>query len=196
MRVMPLLTNPVIPAGRLSGAEQPRIVIDDELTLRPWDKSDAAAVVAVYQDAEIQRWHARTIAGEQEASELIAGWRRGWANETGASWAVVDHDDAVLGRMAIGSINLHEAVAGMGYWTAPAVRGRGIAPRALRAISRWAIENTGFHRLQLEHSTQNEASCKVAQKAGFRPEGTRISAALHRDGWHDMHVHGLISELP
>lgn len=192
MSAMPLLTKPVIPVGRLSGAEQPRIVADDELTLGPWVDSDAAAVAAIYQDGETQRWHARTLTGEAEARELISGWRRGWAEETGASWAVVGRDDGLLGRIAVGSIDLHEAVAGVGYWTAPMMRGRGIAPRALQAVSRWAIEAIGFHRLELEHSTQNGASCKVASKAGFRPEGTRISAALHQDGWHNMHVHGLV----
>ena len=98
-----------------------------------------------------------------------------------------------MGRVALGSMNLHEAVAGVGYWTAPAARGRGVASRAVRAATRWAIEVAGFHRLELEHSTQNPASCRVALNADFRPEGIRVSAALHEDGWHDMHLHALIA---
>lgn len=190
---MPLLTDPLIPAGRLAKSEQPLLVVDDELTLRPWTPRDAAAVAAVYQDSETQRWHARTLTGEQEATELIASWRRIWAEETGASWAVAAGQDIVIGRIAFGSIDLHEGVAGVGYWTAREARGRGVAPRALRAAANWAIEVIGLHRLELEHSTQNDASCRVALKAGFGSEGTRVSAALHQDGWHDMHVHALIA---
>lgn len=190
---MPLLTEPLIPAGRLARSEQPLITVDDELTLRPWTFRDAAAVAAVYQDDETQRWHARTLTGEQEAGELMATWRRAWAEETGASWAVTAGQDIVIGRIPLGSIDLHEGVAGVGYWTAREARGRGVAPRALQTAARWAIDVIGLHRLQLEHSTQNYPSCRVALKAGFGSEGTRVSAALHQDGWHDMHVHALIA---
>jgi RimJ/RimL family protein N-acetyltransferase len=37
-----------------------------------------------------------------------------------------------------------------------------------------------------------QASCRAAEKAGYPAEGTRRSAALHPDGWHDMHVHALV----
>jgi RimJ/RimL family protein N-acetyltransferase len=61
------------------------------------------------------------------------------------------------------------------------------------ALCRWAFEKAGFHRIELEHSTANDASCRVAVKAGFHEEGIRRSAALHADGWHDMHVHALLA---
>ncbi len=37
------------------------------------------------------------------------------------------------------------------------------------------------------------SSVRVAVKAGFRPEGIRRGAAMHADGWHDMHVHSLLA---
>jgi RimJ/RimL family protein N-acetyltransferase len=60
------------------------------------------------------------------------------------------------------------------------------------AATRWAFD-VGFRRLQLEHSTQNPASCRVAEKAGFAAEGTRFGAALHADGHHDMHTHARLA---
>jgi RimJ/RimL family protein N-acetyltransferase len=47
----------------------------------------------------------------------------------------------------------------------------------------------GFYRLELDHSTRNEASCGVAAQCGYLLEGTKRSAALHDDGRHDMHLH-------
>ena len=32
----------------------------------------------------------------------------------------------------------------------------------------------------------------MAAKAGFALEGTKRSALLHADGWHDMHLHARI----
>jgi len=34
----------------------------------------------------------------------------------------------------------------------------------------------------------------VATKAGFRAEGTRRGAALHVDGFHDMHAHARLRD--
>ena len=69
---------------------------------------------------------------------------------------------------------------------------RGAASDATRAVSGWAFESIGLHRLELLHSVQNVPSCGVAGRAGFVLEGTRRSS-LHADGWHDMHLHALIN---
>jgi RimJ/RimL family protein N-acetyltransferase len=74
----------------------------------------------------------------------------------------------------------------------PAARGGGIAVRAVREASRWALDGLDLHRLSLGHSVANTASRRVADKAGFRLEATLRSALLHSDGWHDMHLHARI----
>jgi RimJ/RimL family protein N-acetyltransferase len=89
----------------------------------------------------------------------------------------------------IADYGLGGRLAGIGYWVVPAAQGRGIAPRALVPVSDWAINELGLHRLELEHSTRNQASCRVAEKAGYSLESTKRSQALHQDGWHDMHLH-------
>jgi RimJ/RimL family protein N-acetyltransferase len=78
------------------------------------------------------------------------------------------------------------------YSTAPAFRGRGVAPSALEALTSWAF-SAGFHRLYLRHSVANPASCRVAVKSGFAAEGTERGAELHTDGWHDLHLHARIA---
>ncbi len=67
-----------------------------------------------------------------------------------------------------------------------------MASRALTTLSVWALGETRFHRLYLDHSTRNKASCRVAVKAGFLLEGTKRSDAIHSDGRHDMHLHARI----
>lgn len=99
----------------------------------------------------------------------------------------------MLGRIAIGSLALDEARAEVSCWVLPEVRGRGVATLARGAIADWAFDEVGFHRLELDHSTSNPASCRVAAKAGFVAEGTKRSRALHLDGWHEMHAHGLLA---
>lgn len=185
---MPRTTTPVILAGELAAADQPDLIVDDELRLRPWASTDAARLRVIYADPAIVRWHARTLETEAEAAELLRDWRQGWSCETGASWAIVSDPERILGRVAMKNLDLHDGVADVAYWVAAEARGAGIAARSVEVIAGWAFA-AGFHRLQLEHSTNNPASCRVAVKSGFVAERTRRSVALHADGWHDMHVH-------
>ncbi|WP_433020673.1 GNAT family N-acetyltransferase [Kribbella sp. CA-294648] len=64
--------------------------------------------------------------------------------------------------------------------------------RSVEAVYRWAFDEIGFHRLDIQHSVGNHASCKVAGQSGFALEGMLRQAIRHADGWHDWHVHGRI----
>jgi RimJ/RimL family protein N-acetyltransferase len=178
----------------LARTPQPTLRLPDGPELRPWADADAPAVRAAYADPDIQRWHVRGIDSLDEAHELIASWRHAWAQERRLEWAVADTGGELLGRLALKDLSLFDGVAEVAYWTVPAARGRGLAARATSAASRWAF-GVGFRRLELEHSTLNRASCRVAEKAGFTAEGTRYGAARHADGHHDMHTHARLAAV-
>ena len=179
--------------GTLAGLPQPTFPLAGGAVLRPWADADAPALRAAYADPDIQRWHVRAIDSLDEARELIRDWQLAWAQERRLEWAVADADGALLGRLALKDLSLFDGVAEVAYWTVPAARGRGVAPRAVVTASRWAF-GVGFWRLQLEHSMRNPASCRVAEKAGFALEGTRYRSAKHSDGHHDMHVHARLAD--
>ncbi|GAA2399262.1 acetyltransferase [Catellatospora methionotrophica] len=160
--------------------------------LRPWEDDDAPVFLAAYQDPAIRHWHTRQPSSADQVREWFAQYRQAWAEETAASWAVTRGGGEVLGRLATGSWNLDDGVAGCAYWVLPAARGAGVASRALNVLSAWAFGEAGFHRLHLDHSTRNEASCRAAVNAGFLLEGTKRSDAIHADGRHDMHLHGRV----
>ncbi|WP_304502134.1 GNAT family N-acetyltransferase [Brachybacterium sp. FME24] len=187
---MPSFVSPAIAPGSLSSTAQPVLSVGS-VQLRPWTGDDASAVVAAYQEPAIQRWHARSMTTE-EADEWITAAGAAWAAETGASWAI-DHDGALAGRMTL-TFHLADGFATAAYWIRAHARGRGIAPQALGMATDWVF-SVGMHRVELEHSTMNAASCRVASKVGFDAEGTRRESVLHADGWHDMHVHAKIHDV-
>ncbi|MEU6124307.1 GNAT family N-acetyltransferase [Streptomyces sp. NPDC047123] len=191
---MPFKISDVVASGALARRRQPTLPAPGGLVLRPWGAADAAAVYEAFQDPVIQRWHARVADSQSEVRGWIEGWRRAWDGERDAYWAIADAGtDAVVGRVALRAMALGDGQAEVAYWTMPSARGRGVAPRAVTALTAWAFEEVGLHRLELTHSTANEASCRVALKTGFAVEGTKRSALLHEDGWHDMHLHARIT---
>lgn len=186
------LIQPFLPRGTINRSEQPVLAMDPYV-LRPWVAADSQAVLAAYQDPAISHWHRRDMQQLQEAEELIKHWLGLWDKETGATWAVCNQQGSVVGRTAISRINLFEGDGEVGYWILPEARGNGIAGRAVSAVRDWAFYSAGLKRLQLTHAVQNEASCKVAEKAGFQLEGVKHSALRHGDGWHDMHLHAAVN---
>ncbi|MGA5899830.1 GNAT family N-acetyltransferase [Streptomyces venetus] len=190
---MPFLIAPVLTAGTLAGRPQPTLSTGDGLLIRPWRAEDAPAVYEVFQDPVMHQWHARTADSEAEAGGWIGDWHQAWEEEREAQWAVVDaRSDSLLGRVALREIRLDDGGAEVAYWTVPAARGRGVAARATTALARWALDEVGFHRLELLHAVRNEVSCRFATRTGFALEGTKRSAVLHADGWHDMHLHARV----
>jgi RimJ/RimL family protein N-acetyltransferase len=189
---MPYLVRPVVPPGRMRELEQPLLRTPGGLVLRPWEAGDARVVLEAFRDPEIQRWHLRAFGTLEEAGAWIAQWAGRWRAERDACWAVTDGAGTVLGRVAVREVRLADGVGECAYWVLPAARNRGVASAATTEMARWALDELGLHRLFLLHSTANPASCRVAAKAGFAPEGTLRGAMLHPDGWHDMHLHGRV----
>ncbi|WP_327046523.1 GNAT family N-acetyltransferase [Microbispora sp. NBC_01189] len=185
--------SPVVAPGAMRRLPQPSLPAGD-LLLRPWTPGDAGQVLDAFRDAEIQRWHRVAMTTHEEALAWVGRWAGAWEAETAAGWAVTDAvTGAVLGRVGLRDMDLPEGRAEVGYWVLPAARGRGVAVRAVSAAVRWGFEGLGLHRLELQHSTRNHASCRVAGKAGFAVEGVLRAALLHADGWHDMEVHALLN---
>jgi len=162
------------------------------LLLRAWEGSDAPAFLSAYQDGEIRRWHTRRPSSETQVREWFEAYRQDWKRERGGHWAITRDGVEVLGRIALRGLDFDDGIAGVAYWVLPAARGAGVASRGLRALTAWAQDEIGFHRLELDHSTRNHASCGVATKSGYLLEGTKRSAAVHDDGRHDMHLHACI----
>jgi RimJ/RimL family protein N-acetyltransferase len=152
---------------------------DDVVSLRPWTEHDVPEIAAACREEEIARWLDQVPQPytETDAREYVAVTRRGWRDGTLSAFAITDAETGEV----VGSIGLHwldpgQAVGEVGYWVKREARGRGMASRALRLASSWAIEECGLQRLQLRADEQNVASQRVAEKAGFTREGVLRSS--------------------
>jgi ribosomal-protein-alanine N-acetyltransferase len=194
---VPYLITSAIAERSLAQSDQPSVRVSDTVVLRPWQLTDADALILAFEDPAIQRWHTRRLDSVDEAHVLIAKWSAGWSTESECHWALITEDSqALLGRVALKQLDLLDGTAGFAYWMVPAARGRGLCAEAVVALSEWAFRDAGFRRVEIEHSTANPASCQVARKAGFTIEGVRRGAAQHTDGWHDMCMHGRLAVDP
>ena len=159
---------------------------DAVVELRPWTDEDVPAIAAACAEVEIARWMHLIPQPytEADARDFVAGARVQWAERSGATFAIVEAaTGSVAGSIGMRIVDREQAVVEVGYWAAEPARGRGLTTRALRLISRWLLETVGAERVQLRADIENEASIRVAEKAGFVREGVlRSSGANPRLG--------------
>ena len=73
------------------------------------------------------------------------------------------------------------------------------AARAESLAAHWALTDLGLHRLELGHALGHDASCTVAERCGFRYEGTLRGAmfeAGRHDAFRDIHLHARLATDP
>ncbi|WP_282087862.1 GNAT family N-acetyltransferase [Streptomyces tendae] len=172
------------------------------LRLGAWDAGsddDAHTWLRGCTDPEFQRWNTplklwTDLAG---ARESLRGRARDAADGRSASFRITDEESGTpLGHIGLNEISRQMKVARVGYWVLPEARGRGVATRALLLASRWAYAELGLHRLELGHAVGHDASCRVAERSGYRAEGTLREAmfeAGRHDAFRDVHLHARLA---
>jgi RimJ/RimL family protein N-acetyltransferase len=166
----------------------------DGVRLRPLALTDSEAVYHACQDAEIGRW--TTIPQpylREHATTFLADTVAAWEQGREPTFAMVDPATGeLLGCIGLRADGSGGHAAEIGYWTAPAARGRGLTTEAVRLVSRWALVELGFERISLLVYVGNAASARVAEKAGYQREGILRRHALQRGEPRDCIVHSLI----
>jgi RimJ/RimL family protein N-acetyltransferase len=71
-----------------------------------------------------------------------------------------------------------------------------VAPAAARTIAAWAFDSLGLARVVWRAHVGNEASRRVAEKAGLVFEGTERSGLDHRGTRRDAWVASLVATDP
>jgi RimJ/RimL family protein N-acetyltransferase len=168
---------------------EPVELVATGLLLRPWRDADATGVLHALREPAIVQWNPGP-AGIDLAGALA--WVRGrsdWSTGTQVSFAVTGRPGGEL----LGSVSLYRIAHGdasIGYWTCAGARGRGVASRAVVAVTDWAFGALGLHRIELCHAVPNTASCRVAARAGYPLEGTLRESYRYGDGRrYDEHLH-------
>jgi RimJ/RimL family protein N-acetyltransferase len=161
-----------------------------EIKLRALEERDIDPIAATSNDPETVRWTTIPHPYRREhAEEFVRGYsHRAWSRGTGAVFAIGDPvDDAYAGLMELRLDPARPALADVGFVVPPHARGRGFAPAALAAVCAWGFTALGVHRVGWWANAGNEASRRVAEKAGFTFEGTNRGYLDHRgervDAW-------------
>jgi RimJ/RimL family protein N-acetyltransferase len=168
---------------------------DGEILLRTWEQRDLPAVAAACQDPEIPRWtvvpHNYT---ERHARDFISSTAGDIAAGRELAMAIVDTGDRVLGALGMSNFDWSDMKSEIGYWMAPEARRRGVGARATRMLAEWALTTLGLERLELLAHPGNEASQRLAERAGFTREGVMRKYRRRHGVREDLVMYSLLAE--
>lgn len=171
---------------------------DADLVLRPSVESDAGAIRKLYSEPDVRRWMGWDAELPDEA-DALANIERAAQSWNEGSWAVFRIVDAATDRV-VGGANLHmleHQTAEVSYFLRASARGRGLATRAVRLVTRWAFDELGIERIELRVHPENDASRRVAERAGFTREGVERASRAWPDGRRfDSIVFSLLASDP
>lgn len=171
---------------------QPRISDPIGILLRPWEDQDEAFLIAACADPEIVRWLPIPNPYDLHAAHaFIRKGREDWRKGRGAAWVIIDQAQQPVG--SIGARGPYYGRVELGYWVAPAARGRGIAQAMLELLSDWYFTE-GVRRIEMVIPVGNLASIRVAERAGFEREGLLRSYRLLHGEPQDCLIYAKIRE--
>jgi RimJ/RimL family protein N-acetyltransferase len=145
--------------------------------LEPFSAAHLEAFAPVTADPDVRRYTRFPDPPEPAfPARWLARYEAGRADGTKEAFAIVDGDGAFLGVALAVEIDREAAQAELGYLTAPAARGRGVATEAVRQLTRWALEDQGLERVTLIIDSGNAGSRTVAERAGYVLDGVLRNA--------------------
>ncbi len=170
----------------------PVLRIGRAFELRPLRMGDASPVFALVDaDRErLRRWlpwvdgntkvtHTRAYIRARQARGLTFGlWHKG----------------ALGGVVGLHSFSPEHDSAAIGYWLASRVEGQGLMTRAVARLLDHAFQDLKLHRIELRAAVRNRPSRAIAERLGFRHEGTAKGALKLRGTFVDHAVYSMVAE--
>jgi ribosomal-protein-serine acetyltransferase len=82
----------------------------------------------------------------------------------------------------------------IGYWLAQGAEGGGTMTQAVSALVDHALREWRLNRVEIRADVENVRSRALAERLGFRQEGTLRQAIRLADGYHDDALYAMLAQ--
>jgi RimJ/RimL family protein N-acetyltransferase len=167
----------------------------DRLDLREYTADDLGLVTEVVAAGTPEALPPGFPTTPGELAEWFASGTHSTGRDTTVHMMMLDRASGrIVGSIGVFHADWEVRSAEIGYGVRGDERGKGFATEALAGVARWLLTRGGMQRAWLTANTDNVASVRVAEKAGFHREGTLRRAAKEDDGLHDQAVFSLLDD--
>ena len=172
---------------------------DGSILIRPFRIRDPAPVYEAIQEsvAHVSPWMPDLNSSLSRAD--VAAWietrPEAWATGIAYNFAIIDAEDGTfLGGCGLSHIHRTHRFANLFYWVRSSQTGRGVATAATRLLARFGFDELALIRIEIVVAVDNQASLRVAEKAGAMQEGILRNRVRLHGKVHDAVMFSLIPE--
>jgi 8-oxo-dGTP diphosphatase len=164
----------------------------ERLTLRPLVADDAEALHRLVNDWEVTRTlseipypYPRSL-----ADDWIGSTTAELADGAAYHLAITGHEGKLETLVGVVGLRLDRArrAGRLGYWVGRAFWGHGVATEAARRLTSWGFANLPLDLVTAEVTEDNDGSCTVLRRVGFREVGTGVRSSLTNRDEHRVTV--------
>jgi RimJ/RimL family protein N-acetyltransferase len=157
--------------------DPPTQLQSERLILKATREDDSARInAAVLQSwPELSRWMAwaRVQPTVQDSTFAARHMELKWQSRQEFDFCFNDPSGALVGKGGLHTLDWNARQGEIGYWLVTNCTGHGFATEATLRLCEFAWE-LGLQRLEILCDARNIRSCKVAERAAFTLESTRI----------------------
>jgi RimJ/RimL family protein N-acetyltransferase len=165
--------------------------------LRPYELSFASEIFEASLESrnEISPWMPWMHANYQlrDAEQWVAHCVEIWSSKDEYEFVIVDREDnTVVGSGGLTGIDRKDMFSNLGYWVRTSKTRLGAATQATLLLKDFGLNVIGLNRLEIVIAEGNEASRRVAEKAGAVYEGMLRRRIKVADKVYDAHMYAFV----
>jgi len=172
---------------------------DGTILIRPYRQEDIDSLYEAARESipEVCPWlpwcHPRY--SREDSSAWIRWCEKAWRTGSEYNFAIFDAKTGrFLGGCGLNQFNRMHPLANLGYWVRSSSTGRGVATAATLLTARFGFEELRLNRIEIVVALGNQASRRVAEKAGAKKEGVLRRRLLIHGQAHEAVLYSLIPE--
>ncbi|MDL2233065.1 GNAT family N-acetyltransferase [Ruminococcaceae bacterium OttesenSCG-928-L11] len=169
----------------------------ERLTLRAFRRDDIPRYLPMIRDPDVRQFLGGGV-NDLTNDRHVENWLRNingrlLQSKTVFTWCVeYKPEQQNIGRIDLGGF-VRKSMADLAYYIAKDYWNRGIATEAVNRVVEFGFSQLKLHRIQAIVQTENIASLKVLQKAGFEAEGILRKYAFGKE-FHDVVMLSVLNE--
>lgn len=169
----------------------------EHLLMREVTTGDVAFIHTLHSMPEVDEYNTLGIPGNiAETEALLGGWMamQHESPQNKYVFAIFNKQAEFVGLFGLNIGNAKYRTAEVWYKIHPSFWGKGYATEALKAVLHFVFHTLGLHRIEAGCATQNIASARVLEKAGFAKEGLHRGILPIRGAWVDNYSFAILEK--
>ena len=174
------------------------IIKTKRLLLNELRENDIKDLYLIYSNKKVMKYmQAAAIKNLKDAENIYKSYKKMYRNKNGFRWGVrlQTNPNKLIGTFALHYYSKKNKRVEMGADLKPEYWNKGYSSEIVKKMINFAFEKLNIERLELRCLPENYPSKKIAEKFGFKYEGTlRNYVFVEGKGFLDESVYSLLKE--